>query len=165
MSQTNNLQLIKMDCAEAKSLFFRIRDNDLPEESRSGFHAHLSGCTECSTLYTFVTDTLDYLRKDRVIPEDTVYLNRMVSIIEARYFPEVSTVNYSFYSRIKPVLIPLVLFISLSFGTLLGFLLSHPGNSLASDTDAYFRTLQNYSNELYISEISDSKAEQLLLFK
>jgi hypothetical protein len=154
-----------MECTEVKSLFFRARENGLPEASKAGFNTHLSECPECMTLYTFVTGTLDYIRKDRVIPEDPVYVNRMVSMIEARYFPEVSTVNHSFYSRVKPVLIPLVLFISLSFGTLLGFFLSHPGNSRPSDTDEYSRTLQNYSNELYISEISDSKAVQLLLFK
>jgi len=111
-----------------------------------------------------VQETLDFIQKDRVIPDDPWFYSRLVARMEneAEQAPERGLAR-SMVLRLRPVLAVMVLLIGIAGGVLLGRVLSAPLDS--RESVALMSLPEEDANAIIFREISSAMDEQILLIK
>ena len=111
-----------------------------------------------------VQETLDYIQKDRIIPDDPWFYSRLIARMEkeAERAPQQGLAG-SVMLRLRPVLVVMVVLIGIAGGVALGRFLSTPVDSRES-TASIFLPGED-ANALIFKEISSTMDEQILLIK
>ena len=108
-----------------------------------------------------VNRILDYIEKDRLVPEDPFFSIRLLARTED-YFSkkEKNSDLIPYWSRLRPVLAIAVIFLGIFIGIFSGSRLSMV-KPRGSDLERNVR-LEQYANESFINEVNSSIEEQLL---
>ncbi|MFH1297085.1 MAG: hypothetical protein ABIJ04_07425 [Bacteroidota bacterium] len=111
-----------------------------------------------------VQKTLDFIQKDRVIPEDPWFYSRLT----ARMEQEAGLIHQPGWAgtvafRFRPILAVMVVLVGIAGGIALGRLLSAPASS-QEPTVSLFPSEED-ANTVMFREISGSMDEQIVLMK
>ena len=111
-----------------------------------------------------VKKTLDFIQKDRIIPEDPWFYSRLMSRIEGKKEP-VHNPGWSGVTtlRLRPILGVIILMTGILGGITLGKVISSPANSKEPATSVF--PLEEDANAAFFNEISGLNYEQILLMK
>jgi hypothetical protein len=111
-----------------------------------------------------VQKTLDFIQKDRIIPDDPWFYSRLIGRIEKE---AERTPNLGFAGavtlRLRLILAVLVLMVGIAGGISLGKVISTPSSSNESTTSIFPQ--EEDANAAFFSEINSSIYEQILLMK
>ena len=111
-----------------------------------------------------VQETLDYIKKDRIIPKDPWFYSRLMTRIEGEKEQSHKTGLFSVITlRFRPILAVIVVMVGIAGGISLGKVISTPANSNEVANPVF--PLEENANAAFFSEISGSKFEQILLMK
>jgi len=111
-----------------------------------------------------VQKTLEFIQKDRIIPEDPWFYSRLIARMEkekenARKPGLAGTVTL----RLRPVLAVMVVLVGIAGGIMLGRVLSTTAGSRESTASIFLP--EEDANAIIFREISGSIDEQILLMK
>ena len=111
-----------------------------------------------------VQETIDFIQKDRVIPDDPWFYSRLIARMEneAENVPQRSLAG-TFVLRLRPVLAVMVVLVGIVGGVILGRALSPPADS--RESTASIVLVEEDANANLFKEISSAMDEQILLIK
>ncbi len=111
-----------------------------------------------------VQETIDFIQKDRVIPDDPYFYSRLIARMENEVegAPQQRAAT-SFLLRLRPILAVMVVLIGIGGGILLGRVLSTPLEF--QETSALISPPEEDANAIIFREISSAMDEQILLIK
>lgn len=111
-----------------------------------------------------VQKTLDFIKKDRIIPEDPWFYSRLMHRIEneAGETHKPGLVRLAVL-RLSPILAVIFIMVGIAGGIVLGKVINKPAVSNA--TTISVTQSEEDANTVFFTEINDSKYEQILLMK
>ena len=111
-----------------------------------------------------IQKTLDFIQKDRIIPEDPWFYSRLVQRIENEaektHKPGLAG---AVALRLRPILAVIVVMLGIAGGIVLGKVISTPASSNEPLTSVF--PIEEDANAAFFREINDSIYEQILLMK
>ncbi len=111
-----------------------------------------------------VQKTLDFIQKDRIIPEDPWFYSRLMTRIEGEKEQSYKAGLLGVIKlRLRPILAVIVVMAGIAGGISLGKVISTPANTNERATSVF--PLEEDANAAFFSEISGSSYEQILLMK
>lgn len=111
-----------------------------------------------------VKKTLDFIQKDRIIPDDPWFYSRLMTRIKGELEPVRKSGLLGVISlRLRPILAGMIIMVGIAGGIALGKVISTPANSNDPNTSVF--PLEQDANAAFFSEISGSSFEQILLMK
>lgn len=110
-----------------------------------------------------VQKTLDFIRKDRDIPEDPWFYSRLVARMETKFERSSTVMARDLLWRLRPLLAGVLILIAVTVGATLGKVLSNPPEN--QEMTFYGITEENDASIALFSELSGSFEEQIVLIK
>jgi len=110
-----------------------------------------------------VQKTLDFIRKDRDIPEDPWFYSRLTARLEKEFQPSSPVLDRNLLWRLRPILAGVLILMAVTVGITLGKVLSNPSEN--QEMTLYGITEENDASIALFSELSGSFEEQIVLIK
>lgn len=110
-----------------------------------------------------VQKTLDFIQKDREIPEDPWFYSRLKARMEKEIHPPSMVWTGAALLRLKPLLFIVLILVSVAIGIVLGRVLSFPKASSEQTLSGF--TEEKDATVIIFNELSGSMEEQILLMK
>lgn len=150
-----------MNCKEAEKILPQYIEKALSEEESMRLKSHLNICTQCSSLYNKLVNTLALLKPKAEIPEQAFYYTRLKQKMENRYEEKTSIINKLLIKKIlQPAMYLASLIIAVYIGILIGS--TSPNQNQFSDLNTedkdYIRIFAEYQylNDLEIETIENT---------
>lgn len=133
-----------MRCEEVNKVIYSLAEGVLDDETRAMVNDHISSCTECSGLLSFMEGALSVIESDRRREPDNDFTERTI----ARLMKERSKFRYAQY-----ILKPLAVAAAIIFGVftsfyIAGFATESSQERLADLPDEFY-----YANEIHLEPI------------
>jgi len=111
-----------------------------------------------------VQKTLDFIQKDRIVPEDPWFYSRLMARIEGE---KEQMVNPGFLGvrrlRLRPILGVILVMVGIAGGITLGKVISSPASTKEPAVSVF--PMEEDANAAFFSEIGGANYEQILLMK
>jgi len=111
-----------------------------------------------------IQKTLDFIEKDRIIPEDPWFYSRLMTRMKGET-EQVRKVGLFGVIRLRPrpILAVIVVMIGITGGIGLGKIISNPENSIEQGTPVF--SIEQDATTAFFNEISGADYEQILFMK